>query len=725
MDSPVTITGSAQPRPEVRPVQTGAVPALADGFVTRPETVPGLAEALVPGAMVVLADGPGGPGLAEACGKTQLAAFLAGHLWRRGQVKLLAWVDASSRASVLSGYVEAAAAVGIDPAGPAGDVAARFTGWMAQTALPWLVVLDDLRDAADLDGLWPGGLAGRVLVTTPDADAVTSQPRAQVMPVAALSTREATNYLMNRLADDPDQRNGAIDLAITLGGDPCALTHAGALIATTIQTCRDYKRRYTAACAKLTSRQPAGPPPPAAITWMLSAERAEQLCPGGATWLLLALAAQFAGQPIPGPVFTTPATCTYLAQHGVAGAGPSRAWNAVHSLERTGLLTIGQTDTMATVRISQVVAAPVRADLPEPVMDQAAKTAASALQEIWPTHEPQPWLATGLRSCAASLQHTVGERLWATDTCHPLLITAGRSLDAARLTGPAASYWARLVAASDKILGPDSPATLTIGTCLAQALMADGQASEAAAWWQWSAVSHARISGPDHRDTLTARSMLGRALTAASRASDSVAVLQETVTDLERVHGADHRDTLNARDDLAAACQAAGQPAEAIGHYQHTLARRERAHGPRHLDTITARVNLAGACLAAGRHKEAIACYKKALADRQRVLGPGHLDTIIAQRDLAAAYSAAGKIATALQQHEQACSGYDQILGADHPDTLAARADLANAYLAAGRLADAATLLRETLTRCERTLPPGDPLTYAVRQSMTGLAGTT
>ena len=116
MDSPVTITGSAQPRPEVRPVQTGAVPALADGFVTRPETVPGLAEALVPGAMVVLADGPGGPGLAEACGKTQLAAFLAGHLWRRGQVKLLAWVDASSRASVLSGYVEAAAAVGIDPA---------------------------------------------------------------------------------------------------------------------------------------------------------------------------------------------------------------------------------------------------------------------------------------------------------------------------------------------------------------------------------------------------------------------------------------------------------------------------------------------------------------------------------------------------------------------------------------------------------------------------------
>ena len=621
MDNPVTTAGSAPLRPAARPARTGAVPALADGFVTRPETVPGLAEALVPGEVVVLADSQPGPGWAGSCGKTQLAACLAGHLWRSGQVNLLAWVDASSRASVLSGYVEAAAAVGINPAGPAEDVAARLTGWMAQTTRPWLVVLDDLRDGADLDGLWPGGPAGRVLVTTPDADAVTSQPRAQVMPVAALSTREATNYLMNRLADDPDQRNGAIDLAITLNGDPCALTHAGAVIATTIQTCHDYQHRYAAACAKLATRQPGSPPPPAAITWVLSAERAEQLCPGGATWLLLALAAQFGAQPIPSPVFTTPATFTYLAQHGVTRAGPDRAWEAVQALERTGLLTVGQAATSPMVWISPVMAAGVRAALPGPAGDQAAQTAASALLEIWPAREPLPWLAAGLRSCAASLQHTAGDRLWAADTCHPLLITTGRSLDAARLTGPAVSYWAQLAATSDKILGPDSSTTLTTGTCLAQALMADGQASEAAAWWQWAATSRARISGADHHDTLAARLMLGRALAATIRTGDSVRVLQETVADLERLRGPDHRDTLSARDELAAACQANGQPAEAIGHYQHTLASRERAHGPHHPETITTRVKLGGACLAAGRLKQAITCYKKALADRQRVLG--------------------------------------------------------------------------------------------------------
>jgi len=724
MDSPVATASSAQPRPSARPARTGTVPVLADGFVTRPETVPGLAEALADGAMVVLADSPAGPGRAGSCGKTELAACLAGHLWRSGQVTLLAWVDASSRASVLSGYVEAAAAVGIDLAGAAGDVAARFTSWMAHTARPWLVVLDDLRDPADLPGLWPGGPAGRVLVTTPDAGTVTGQPSALVMPVGPLSTREATNYLMSRLAGDPDQRNGAIDLASVLGGDPCALTHAAAVITTTVQTCRDYQHRYTARQAELASRQPASPPPPAAITWVLSAERAEQICPGGITSLLLALAAQFAGRPIPGTAFTTPATCTYLAQHGVAEAASDQVWDAVRALERTGLLAISPAAASPAVRISEVVAAAVRAALPGRILGQAAQAAAGALLEIWPSREPQPWLAAGLRSCAASLQHTAGDRLWAADSCHPLLIKAGRSLDAARLTGPAVSHWAQLAAASDKILGPDSPATLTVGACLAQALAADGQASAAAAWWQWAVAGRARMSGPDHPDTLRARVMLGRVLMAASRTADSVRVLQETVADLERVRGPGHRDTLGARDELAAACQAAGQHAEAIGHYQRALADRERDQGPRDPETITARARLGGAYLAAGQMKQAIGCYKKALADRQRELGTGHLDTITVQRDLAAAYRAAGKIATALQLHEQACASYDQILGPDHPDTLAARADLANAYLAAGRLADAAALLRDTLTRCEQTLPPGDPLTHAVRQSMTGLAGT-
>lgn len=40
-----------------------------------------------------------------------------------------------------------------------------------------------------------------------------------------------------------------------------------------------------------------------------------------------------------------------------------------------------------------------------------------------------------------------------------------------------------------------------------------------------------------------------------------------------------------------------------------------------------------------------------------------------------------------------------------------------------GRLTDATTLLRDTIARCERVLPPGDPLTQAVRESLTNITG--
>ena len=61
-------------------VRSGEVPPLADCFSARPETVPGLADALVPGRPIVLTgpearrhlyDWPGGTG------ETQLAAYLA------------------------------------------------------------------------------------------------------------------------------------------------------------------------------------------------------------------------------------------------------------------------------------------------------------------------------------------------------------------------------------------------------------------------------------------------------------------------------------------------------------------------------------------------------------------------------------------------------------------------------------------------------------------------
>jgi hypothetical protein len=75
-------------------------------------------------------------------------------------------------------------------------------------------------------------------------------------------------------------------------------------------------------------------------------------------------------------------------------------------------------------------------------------------------------------------------------------------------------------------------------------------------------------------------------------------------------------------------------------------------------------------------------------------------------------------MADALKLYEQTREGYVRVLGPDHPDTLSRSARLGHAYYAVGRAGDGLTLLRDTMARCERALPPGDPLTEAVRESL-------
>ena len=312
------------------PVWSGSVPPLAEGFTVRPDSVPGLEATLTPGATVALVPDQA-PATAQdwraSGGKTQLARYFAESLWRSPGVDVLTWVVATSRASVLSGFVQAATAMGAGDAGDAESVAVRYADWLSKTSRPWLVVLDDLRDAADLEGLWPSGPAGRVLITTANPAAIPGEWRALALPVPAFSTREAMGYLSGRLSTDPEQRSGAIDLVRDLGCEPMALAQASAVIATSGMSCRDYRQHFTQRQKQLVE---AGrvEPSAAAVTWTFSAEYAEHLSPGISIRSLLVLAAQLDGHGIPGAVFTTQAASQYLAEDG---AGRADHWPRTRS----------------------------------------------------------------------------------------------------------------------------------------------------------------------------------------------------------------------------------------------------------------------------------------------------------------------------------------------------------------------------------------------------------
>ena len=721
-------SGGAPAGQAARRFRVGGVPPLAEGFTGRPDTAPGIAGALAPGSAVLLVPGSafaeGPQNWLGACGKTQLAVSLAESLWQSGAINALIWIAATSRAAVLSAYAQAyMAGTGIGPAGTAESVAARFVSWLGTTSQPWLVVLDDLQDPADLDGLWPEGPEGRLLVTSRQSTLASGRPGMRVGAVGFFSAREALSCLTGRLSASPVQRNGAVDLIEDLGREPLALAQAASVVANSTLTCRDYREHFAGRRQQVGVA--AGEVPPAAmVTWTLSLGQAESLLPGESVRLMLVIVALLDGHGIPGAIFDTPAVSAYLgaaAAPSSPAAGPTLAWDALLAIERAGMITVDRAETPPAILMSSVLAGAIRRAAPAQVKDPAARAAASALLEAWPAEESQPWTAARLRANAASLQDSAADVLW-TGGCHPLLLRAGRSLDGARLTGPAVEYWRDLASRCDNKLSPGHPDALAVADQLAAAYLAAGQAWEAVTWYRRVLAEQGRELATGHPAIAAARVSLARALIMAGEHADAVLVLQRAVSESEHFRGSGHPDTFGAREELAAAYHAAGEAGRAIGLLAGTLAGRRRLQGPRHADTMTTRDHLAAACLAGGKIKDAVSQYKRVLADRERVLGHGHPDTIATRAELAAAYHTAGRIPSALELSEQCCADSKRILGPDHVDTLTRRANLAHLYYTAGLIEDAVDLFRDTAMRCELVLPPGDPLTRAVQQSLANIA---
>jgi tetratricopeptide (TPR) repeat protein len=704
--------------------RVGEVPPLAEGYTDRSDTARGIVDALVPAAALALVPGSafaeGPSNWLGACGKTQIAVIIAESLWRSGAIDALIWISATNRASVLSGYVQASvAAFGIEPAGTAESVAARFVSWLSATNQAWLVVLDDLQDATDLDGLWPEGPSGRVLITSTQSSVASERRGAHLIRVGFFSVREALNCLTERLSMNPAQRHGAIDLIEALGREPLALGHAASVVANSTLACRDY-RDYFARRRQQIGAAAGEVPSAAAVTWTLSLGQAESLLPGASVRLMLVLVALLDGHGIPGAIFSTPSVAAYLGGAVTpfsSAVDHKPAWNALLAIERAGLITVNRAVAPPTILMGSVLQAAIRLAAPATVKDPAARTAAGALLEAWPAHEPHPWTADSLRVNAASLQNSAPDVLWA-DGCHPVLLRAGRSLDDARLAGPAVEYWRDLAARCDTKLTPGHPDALVVADQLAAAYLAAGYAGEAVHWYQRVLADRGRALAPGHPAIIAARVSLAKALIMASEPNDAVTVLLRAVSECEQFRGSGHPDTLSARDELAAAYQAAGDVEAATRLLSRNLTDRERLQGPRDAETMATRERLAAACLANGKVKEAISHYKRALSDREKVLGRGHPDTLATTANLASAYQTAGRMPAAMQLSEQCCAESQRVLGADHADTLARLANLAHLYYAVGRVGDAIALLRDIAVRCERVLPQGDPLTQIVHQSL-------
>ncbi|MFE6575498.1 tetratricopeptide repeat protein [Streptomyces rochei] len=672
-------------------------------------------------------------------GKTQLAADYARTAWDSGEVDILVWISASSRAAITAGYAQAGVEVlAADPRDP--EQAARaFLAWLepktGQKPCRWLVVLDDVSDPADMRDWWPPtSPQGRVLVTTRRREAALTGAERRLVTVGLFTPQEAAAYFTAVLAahDRHEPINQINDLASDLGYLPLALAQAAAYIIDDAITCADYRQRLADRFRKLADLlpEPSGLPDnqatTMAATWSLSIERADQLRPAGLARPMLQLTAMLDPNGIPSGFLASAPALNHLSLHRMPGEQPpapvtaEEAAGALQALHRLNLIDHIPDAPYATVRVHQLIQRATRDALTADQHDQLAVTAADILTAAWPAIERDTALAQALRANAAALVRTAEDALYR-PAPHAVLFRIGTSLGESGQTNAACDHYAYLATSIDHRLGPDHPDSLMARQAFARERGKAGDAAGAAAALAELLPDCVRVLGSDHPHTLATRHHLATWLGEAGDAAGAVVAFEELLPDRLRVLGRDHPDTLATRDALADFRGVAGDAAGAAAAYEELLPDRIRVMGPDHPDTFISRSNHAWWVGGAGDAAGAAAAYEELLTDQIRVMGPEHPSTLMTRNSLANWRGKAGDAAGAAAAFEELLADRLHVQGPDHPDTLLARHHLATFRGKAGDVAGALAAFEELLTDQVRVHGPDHPHIFITRVELARL----
>jgi tetratricopeptide (TPR) repeat protein len=520
-------------------------------------------------------------------GKTQVAAAHArrriGQGWR-----LVAWVDASSVASVLEGLADVAVAAGLGSAvEDAGVLAAKVRGWLEGDGERRLLVLDN---AVDLDGLRrfvPSAGAAQVVITSHRQSAA---GLGAGVAVDVFTEPEALAFLGERtgLADVA----GAREVAAELGFLPLGLAQAAALVAREHLDYGKYLQR-----------------------------------------LQTLRVADYLGRVTGDPYPYRTAEAILLSLRGVMVDAEERGL-ATRVMELVSLLA----ETGISRRLLSLIASDG-----EPGMDVAEIVDVAAVDAAVGILADASLIGFSLEDTTVVahrlVMRVVREQFTAVGTLTGAAVEAVRVLqnlasgigEAWRDPGGVRELAGHVSALTGYVrTGPDSPVTdisglleLRLNSVYLLNMLGD---STGLAIMAAESLSRdcANARGPDHPTTLTTIANLAYAYQAAGRIDEALPLYERTLADREQVLGDTHPNTLTSRSNLASAYQAAGRIDEALPLYERTLADREQVLGDTHPNTLASRSNLASAYRDAGRLKEALPLFECALADRERALGDTH-----------------------------------------------------------------------------------------------------
>ena len=490
-------------------------------------------------------------------GKTQLAAAYArarlADNWR-----LIAWVNARDRDTLLAGLAAVAEATGLAAGGSrpdAADAGQAIRHWLESDGSRRLLVFDDVEDPGLVRPFVPAAGAARVLIT------VAREPVAEFgtrVPVDVFSAEEALALLNGRtgLADEA----GALAVASELGYQPLALDQAAGVIA-------GQHVGYAAYLAKLRAQ-------PARDYLVRGEDGEEQPSPPGlAEAMLLSLEAASAADPL--------GVCTGVMELMAMLSPAAVRRDLLHAAGQAGAL-LGASRRVAAPMVDQALERLNERSLLGFSLDGRAVSMHGLVARVvrgWLTRRGR--LATAGRAAASALERSAAALAEPRDhaAVRELLGQVTALLDNAGASAgddqelAAMLMRLRILALHDLIeLGDNLPRAIAIG----EPLTADLE----------------RLLGPDDPETMRSLNDLARAYREAGRVADAVPLVERTLAARERQFGADHPSTLASRNNLASAYRATGRPAEAIPLFEKNVAACERLLGADHPRTLASRHNL-------------------------------------------------------------------------------------------------------------------------------------
>jgi NB-ARC domain/Tetratricopeptide repeat/Trypsin-like peptidase domain len=707
------------------PIMVGRLPQGADCFQKRPEqTALFMAFQDADTNTVVVTQVLTGMG---GVGKTQLAANFARTQWGKRNVDLLVWVDATSRLSIISTYAAAADRIGVTPVGGASDLnksADRFWSWLAEKSdKKWLIVLDDVADPDDLEGLRPPLSSwGNTVVTTRRNDPSHYAEGWTLLKVGLFTADQARQYLRSRLSDHPDALIGADKLAQDLGYLPLALASASAYIryiadsdgtADGPSTCAGYSALLADQQRRLDeesmpTKRIHGYGRTLAATWSISIDQVDRQLPSGIAHRLMELLSLLDPNGIPFAILGTGEIRAYLGSQS-----PEEIRTALRALRDFSLIEFADADD-DPIRIHALVQRAVR-DTTEASAEEGTRALADSLSSLWPARQHDTDFVRLLQNNTLVLSAVSPEPL-RTPALHELLFQLGDSYGLAGLVVQAHEYFTALREQATGPRGADSRDMLKARQRDAYWLGYRGKAEDAFREFEALAADQARVLGPDDPDTLITRHNVARFRGRSGDAPGAVSDLVRLVADETRVLGATHLETLKSRNILGYWHNMTGDHDGAVAELEAVLPIWTEHYGPDHAETLRARIDLAMAKADKGDYAGAIVEGETLVQDRTRALGPDKPETLSSRASVAHWRAMAGEDSVAAL--EAIASDHVRVLGPRQPNTLRAQAYHIEAIASAGDVPRAIAMMTNHLEVVLEVHGPTHILTQRCQQKL-------